>query len=394
MNIVRDDLNRGSLVNMIATVHSYPSKAQPNVTPFVHKNINMMVNHGVDVSVLAPQPWPFGNRSVKQDWISGTEELQGIEVRRPGYISFSCKKLFGRYSTYPLTVRAFVGASQRVAISLEQKPDIVYGHFLYPGGLAANSLAEKFRVPSTVVLGESSFSLYEEHIGIERIKNDLSKFSKIISVSELNKSICVERYGTDPNKIAVFPNGIDSCKFYPRDRLVSRESLGLPMDRTILIFVGAFVDRKGPLRVMDAIKDKPDIGVVFLGNGPELPKGSQVIFRGPVSNEDVPIWLSAADIFVLPTLAEGSCNAIIEAMACGLPIISSDRPFNREIVDSSCGLLVDPRDIGELGYAISSLVHDETKRNIMASNALIKSKVFDLSVRVKDMIDWIRLECL
>ena len=287
MNIVKDDSSRGSVMNMIATVHSYPSNAQPNVTPFVHKNISMMVNHGVDVSVLAPQPWPFGNRSAKQDWIAGTEELQGIEVHRPGYISFSCKRLIGRYSTYPMTVRAFVGASQRVAASWDQKPDIVYGHFLYPGGLAASSLAERFRVPSTVVLGESSFSLYEDHIGIDRIKNDLYKFSKIISVSELNKSICVERYDVDPDKIAVFPNGIDPDTFYPRDRLVSRETLGLPQDQTIIIFVGAFVDRKGPLRVMEAIKDKPDIGAVFLGNGPQVPKGTQVIFRGPVSNEDV-----------------------------------------------------------------------------------------------------------
>ena len=75
-------------------------------------------------------------------------------------------------------------------------------------------------------------------------------------------------------------------------------------------------------------------------------------------------------------------------------VLYHDLPFNREIIDSSCGLLVDPRDIGELAHAISSLVDDESKRTILSSKALDRSKAFDLSVRVKNLVDWLRPICL
>ena len=99
-------------------------------------------------------------------------------------------------------------------------------------------------------------------------------------------------------------------------------------------------------------------------------------------------YLNASDMFVLPTLAEGSCNAIVEAMGCGLPIISSDREFNMNILDDSCAILVDPTDIGQIREAIRTLAVDPVLRKQKATAALEKAQRLDIMKRARRILDF------
>ena len=101
-------------------------------------------------------------------------------------------------------------------------------------------------------------------------------------------------------------------------------------------------------------------------------------------------WLSAADIFVLPTVAEGSCNAILEAMGCGLPVISSDIPSNREILDPSMSILVDPMNISQIKKAIVTLADDAYMRKTMGLAALKQSRGFGVRDRAQRILTWIK----
>ena len=85
-------------------------------------------------------------------------------------------------------------------------------------------------------------------------------------------------------------------------------------------------------------------------------------------------YLNAADFFILPTLAEGCCNAIIEAIACGLPVISSDLPFNRDILDESNSILVDPTDITSIQEAIVRLYENIDLRKQLSYGSIQKAK--------------------
>ena len=93
----------------------------------------------------------------------------------------------------------------------------------------------------------------------------------------------------------------------------------------------------------------------------------------------MPVYLNAADVFVLPTLHEGCCNAIIEAMACGLPIISSDRAFNYDILDEKNSILIDPLSINDISTSIKTLMKDSDLRKSMSDASLVKAK--SLSIR-------------
>src|SRR5262245_27701365 len=132
---------------------------------------------------------------------------------------------------------------------------------------------------------------------------------------------------------------------------------------------------------MEAIRSRPDIGAVFLGRGPQRPEGPQVLHAGPVPHEDVPLWLSAADLFALPTLDEGCSNALLEALACGLPVVTSDRPFNRAVVDESMALLVEPTDAAALAAAIGALVDRPALRASLGAAARAHARAFSLERR-------------
>jgi glycosyltransferase involved in cell wall biosynthesis len=96
--------------------------------------------------------------------------------------------------------------------------------------------------------------------------------------------------------------------------------------------------------------------------------------------------LSACDVFVLPTLIEGSCNALVEAMACGLPIVSSTGEFNDDVLDERMSIRIDPLDVAAIRAAIVRLRDDPGLRARMAAEALRRSQLFDVDDRARRML--------
>jgi glycosyltransferase involved in cell wall biosynthesis len=229
---------------------------------------------------------------------------------------------------------------------------------------------------------------YERHLGLKRMRRIADGISGALCVSPENRDYAVNVLGIDEANTLVAPNAADTDHFYPRDRAEERRKLGLPAERTIVISVGALVERKGPLRVMHAIEQLPEVGAVFLGSGPQRPIGEQVLHCGPVPAGDVPSWLSAADIFVLPTLGEGSSNAVAEAMACGLPVVTTDLPSSRSMVPDDAGVLVPPGDSDALRSAIRVLTADCARREEMSSRSFETASNYTLEIRTTRIRDW------
>jgi len=375
--------------HVVFITSNYPSEARPACGTFVRQLVFAIANQGVKCSVISPvsvfDVMRFGERApaISVDSNGGAARVRTL---RPRYVSFSNKGVIG-YNTARLTQATFERAARGALSVLDAPPTILYGHFLYPGGGTAVRVAEEIGIPSIVAVGESTFWSVEP-MGYRRASEDLGKAGGFVAVSEEIKRNLMERLYISEEKIRVFPNGVDLERFYPRDRLEMRRKFGLPHERFIIAFVGHFDQRKGPHRVLAAASGLEKCGLIFMGRGSAPLEGEDILFKGQLSHSEVPEMLSAADIFVLPTLAEGSCNAIVEALACGLPVVTSRREFNSDIADDGVAIMVDPMDINEIREAIILLRDEPSLRKKMSTRALMLARERNIHVRASNIIRW------
>lgn len=379
-------------LRLLATCN-YPSDVRPSLQVFVRALLLELRSLGTDVTVIAPESLAnLAKPATGFRLAPRREDRDRIPIYRPRYVTMSAIRLPFGLHTSRWGARSYVRAALAAADVANGTYDVTYGHFLYPHALAAAVLGRKLGVPAVASLGESSFERYDSVYDEGEIGDLLARFTGVVANSELIRDRCVEKYGLAADKVRVFPNGVNQDLFLPMDQCTARRRCGLPPDRPIIISVGQLVERKGPLRVMRAIETRPEIGAVFLGQGPQVPDGPQVLFTGVVPHEEVPTWLCAADAFVLPTLDEGCSNAILEAMSCGLPIVSSDLPFNHGLLDDDVSLLVDPLDIDALRAAIFTVLDDPERSDAMRVAALDAAGRFRLSDRALRVRAFLR-EC-
>lgn len=343
-------------------------------------------DQGHQVTVIAPQSLtkcvmrhiPIAKRHSFYKTNAGNK----IELFRPYSFSTGNKDIkLLRYSHQRAVNRAFR--------RLKTKPDICYGHFwlsifiLYP-------LAKELGVPLFGASGEENVSSYV-HVS-ERFKKLVGDYlSGVISVSTKNQQECFDLNLVDKERNIVIPNAIDQTLFQKLDKAECRKKLKIDKDDFVVAFVGQFTPRKGTMRLNDALKKLNDSQVksVFIGAGIDNPDYDGIIHKGRVNHDDIPVWLNAADVFVLPTENEGCCNAIIEAMACGLPVISTDAPFNYDILNSSNSIMVDCHNVDAIAEAIRKLKIDENLRMRLSEGALAIAEGLSIKKRAERIIEFI-----
>ena len=368
---------------------NYPSPLQPAFGTFVEQFVRAVARRGMECTVICPTAihrWTkerlfFCGRA------SGPPEDASVRVFRPPFLSLSSRQL-GPINTMVATQWLFQRATLRVMRRLDPKPDIVYGHFLYSGGAAAVEIGKRMAIPSFVAVGEGTFWSVEP-LGFARAKRDFQGARGVLAVSSVLRRRLIAELDIPDGKIGVFPNGIDPGLFYPRNRHDMRKKCGLPLDTFIVVYVGNFLAEKGVAQVAKAIAPLDGVGGVFVGSGPVEPTGRGVLFQGTVAHSRVAELLSAADVFVLPSIVEGSSNATVEAMACGLPVIVSAGEFNDDIVDDACAIRVDPMDVSAVRRAIELLRADPARRERMAAAALRKAASLDIDRRARSILAWI-----
>ena len=364
----------------------YPSEKQPYIFTFVDQLLCAVADKGIEVIVISPYDM-LKTKSIRMKmWDRKTPKGNWVKVYRPGAITLTTRKI-GPINICRLSEALFKQAVQRTIKRRDVHPNLIYAHFLFPAGTCAASIGKKMRLPSICAFGESSLWSIRE-IGIDGARKRLSDLSGVVAVSTNNKNVLLENGLICENKITVIPNAVNKNFFSPGDKIEARNSLGLPQKGIIGIFNGSFSYGKGSLRVAEASKNIKDLSMIYLGGGNDEPMGENIIFKGRVSHTEVPTWLRAADFFVLPTLEEGCSNALVEAMSIGLPIITSDRPFNYDILDNESALLVNPLNIDELHDAMSRMVRSETLRTNLGKASLKKSKDLDIDLRAERIIEF------
>ena len=374
------------LKRFVIVAGGYPTTDNP-VYAFIKPLVHEIANHGIECTVIAPQSYSNrikGKKLRDKEWIDYTVQGNAIKIIQPKFISMSNMRFFGCMASI-----FFRGRAIHNALSKIEKPDVVYAHF-WDFGIAASKYAKKNNIPVIVASGESTIRVFEYYkkAHIDKMLNAITGVI-FVSTKNLEESNSLGLLRHNPLK-TVIPNAINPNVFYKEDKYLAREKLGFEKDDFLVAFVGTFNNRKGVNRVIEAVDRIKKAKLILIGSGEETIDSDQVVFKGRVPHNEIRTYLNAADCFVLPTLAEGCCNSIIEAMACGLPIISSDRNFNYDILDSTNALLIEPRRIDEIANAIECLINNSQLRIQLGKQAYLTSKSHTISKRADAVIEFIK----
>ncbi len=208
---------------------------------------------------------------------------------------------------------------------------------------------------------------------------------RVITVSTQLRAVHAERTGFPANKITVIHNGVDCARFFPdaqaRERV--RQELGIPQTTFCIGCVANLLPVKDHMTLLKSLRmldqQGTDWRVLLIGEGPERPAleafahtqaglEERVSFLG--SSSRVPDLLRAMDAFVLPSMAEGICNSLLEAMATGLPVVATAVGGNPEIIiDGKSGLLFRSGDAEWLGRHLAQLQAAPRRRAELGAEA-------------------------
>ena len=327
----------------------FPSNKRPNAGVFIRERM-FRVAQQIPVVVVSPVPW-FPFQGLIRYWRphfrpqpSRYEEQQGIQVYFPRF--FSIPGLFKSYDGFFMAL-----GSLPTLFKLRKQFNIIDAHFAYPDGYAATLLGQWLKIPVTITLRGTEVPLSKMPERKTRMLTALKNATRVFSVSDSLKQLVVS-LGAVSDKIRVIGNGIDVIKFYPLAKTVARAELAIPKNAKVLVSVGALVDRKGFHRVIEILPTLaaryPEL--IYLIVGGDSPEGyirerleqqvktlgleKNVRFLGAYPSEQLKLPLSAADLFVLATANEGWANVFLEAMACGLPVITTEVGGNIEVVNA------------------------------------------------------------
>lgn len=373
--------------NICIISSGYPTKNDPSYA-FIRPLVMAWANIGIKCTIIAPQSITHSLIRKKNRrpvfWNDFTANGDVVSVYQPKFFSVSNLKVFGCCISEFFRLRAIKKVLNRINCHF----DVYYAHF-WDNGIIAATLSNENNV--FVATGESHIWVKNKYSS-EYIDSVLPKIKGVIAVSTKNLKESQENGLLNKcSETIILPNAFDSSIFYPMSQITCRKKLGLLEDDFIIAFVGAFSERKGVIRLIEAVKKIPCAKLVLIGSGRIKPCSNQIVFSGKVPHNEIPFYLNAADIFVLPTLAEGCCNAIVEAMACGLPIISSALPFNDDIIDDSCSKRIDPKSINEIGSAINELYEKSALRKKMAENAIKKVASLTIEKRAMQILNFMKI---
>lgn len=375
----------------------FPSSQRPIHGIFVETRLRELLKSGaVETRVVAPVPWfPFsGDRFGDYGRFAATpcfEERSGVHVYHPRY--FLPPKVGMNIAPFTMALGALPTIRKLIREGFDF--DLIDAHYYYPDGVAASFLAKWLGKPFVVTARGTDLSLIPQYARPRRlILQTAQRAAASIGVCHALMDQ-LAKLGADRTKLHVMRNGVDLLRFQPIDGTTARKRLALPIDKRILLSVGLLIERKGHHIAIEALKSLPeDVNLIIAGSGPEqasleklaedLGITDRVRFIGQIANEDLKWWYSAADALVLCSSREGWANVLLEAMACGTPVIATNIWGTPEIVTTrASGRLMSERSPQCLSANATELFAEYPERAAVRNHA----EAFDWNATTQQQLE-------
>ena len=361
----------------------YPSSKSPHFGIFIKREIDSLAED-YGQKVIVPTPWhpSEGIKSLFKSDVEQVDPVQKVEViyksyfPLPGALFQSIKGLW-----FFLFI---IGLIKKLRKDFDF--DIIHAHNVYPEGFCAFLIKKIFSKPLFISCRGNDLHKLPDNLFLRpMIKSALHSADRIITVSKSLSQKAID-LGADPEKTSVMPKGVDPSVFKPMSKRAARKKLGLPEDKIIVLSVGWLIPRKNPFSFIEILKkyfesERNKYLFTWVGEGPlqselesEIYKNnlaSHIKLAGRKSPEEIATWMNAADIFLLVSFSEGMPNVLYEAMACAVPIITSDVDGASEILDHmKTGVLVLPDDYNQMAKMIRTLAENKPLRLQMGQQGL------------------------
>ena len=335
-------------MKIIAITNLFPNSLNPTKGLFNYQQLKALRQQSVEVTVIAPIPWHHFSKLPER------EIIDGFNVYHPRYFVMPKigRSLYGFLFTMSLLPKI-------KKLYKELKFDMILSTWAYPDAFGSYLIAKALKKSIVIKIHGTDINLYTRYfLRRKMIAWALSNSDKTISVSDALKEE-ITKIGVPSNKIVVIPNGINTELFKPMDQLECRRVVGLPLDKKIILYAGNFEYVKGVDMLIDAfgglLQLRDDTLLVLLGDGSFYKKlrekaevfnmESRVIFAGRIKHDAMRYYMNASDVFCLPSRSEGCPNVVLEAMACGKPVVATKVGGIPELVsDSNFGILVTPEN--------------------------------------------------
>jgi glycosyltransferase involved in cell wall biosynthesis len=291
-----------------------------------------------------------------------------------------CDVVYVTYPALPLLTRPFNGWLCARALRQQAsrfKPDVILSYWLYPDAAGALRVARELGVP-LVAGARGSDIRVRDPISRQLTTPVVRQADRLLVVSADLGRLAVRDYEADPDRIRVIANGCDAAVFHRQDRSTARAQLGIAEGSELALYVGRLVAEKGLRELAEAMQrvreTRPHAELVLVGDGP-LREEFERFARTPDSRlrligaqppEIVAQWMAACDLLTLPSYSEGHPNVLVEALACGRPVVSTPVGGVPEVVDESCAILVPPRDSGALAKALAEALERDWDENALS----------------------------
>lgn len=310
-------------------------------------------------TVIAPVPWapPMVRGFSKLRKVPRKESRNGFTVYHPRYVVIPKVGM----NLTPYTLYQSINWQLRALLEAGERFDLIDAHYFYPDGVAAAMLGREFGLPVVITARGTDINLIPQFPRPRRLILKAAEDAQaLITVCQALKDQLIA-LGVLGSKITSLRNGVDLEQFKVLDRATLRAKWQL--NGFVVASVGHLIERKGHHLVIDALTRVPDATLLIAGAGPDRAKleaqaralgvSHRVRFLGALNTENLREIYNCADALVLASSREGWANVLLEAMACGTPVIATAVWGTPEVVAApEAGILIHRRD----GLSISEAI--------------------------------------
>lgn len=326
---------------IVVLSNMYPTENHPTFGIFVKNQVDQLIEAGEDIEVIA--------------------------IDEPGK---------GKILTLKKYVSWFM-RSMLYVLKNKKKVSLTHAHYAFPTGILSFIAKKVFQIPYVVTIhGGDIDKMAKKNANIKKMtKGILANASRVIVVGERLKEEVVSDFNVAAADVEVLSMGVDTSVFKKLPQKEARNTLNMPVDEKIILFVGNVIREKGVSELIQAYgkmkkqSEKSRLYIVgsqrdtqYIEALTELIQKENVhdvYFHEPVSQQQLAKWMGAADVLALPSYHEGFGLVALEAMATGTPVVASDVGGLSYLLKDGAGILVPPKTVDPLAEGLHKALHNQ-----------------------------------